>query len=243
MKYYLGAYYFIKLHKAKYGSIKDTRIYTCSTCINNSYFDSWSITWSAVNNSGNVKEAKEEFNLTNSQIIGIQTWADQKFEEKKIGWINTFSDYDVLSEYKNEFFSNVQDYLILSINFPETEKNDLLEEFKIKEKGTGAIGLWENVNRNIPEVTDESEVEVGFDLIGVELSGDFHTFHCHDLADELIQRFNIEINQYGLLAHENNWEQLVEYMNDEENGFEPVPWFFVKVKMIDEKNKPLHNKI
>jgi hypothetical protein len=242
MKYYLGAYYLIKLHKANYGSIMDTRIYTCSTCINDSYFDSWSITWSAVNNSDNVKEAKEEFNLTNSQITDIQTWADQKFEEKKIGWINTFSDYDVLSEYKNKFFSNVQDYLILSINFPETEKNDLLEEFSIKEKGIGAIGLWENLHRNIPEVTDESEVEIGFDLIGVELSGDFHTFHCHDLADELIQKFNIEINQYGLITSEDNWEQMVEYMNDEENGFEPVPWFFVKVKMIDEKKKPLHNK-
>jgi hypothetical protein len=237
MKYYLGAYYFIKLHKANYGSIKDSRIYTCSTCINDSYFDSWSITWSAVNNIDHVKEAKEEFNLTDPQISDIQTWADQKFEDKKIGWINTFSDYDVLSEYKNKFFSNVQDYLILSINFPETEKNDLLEEFSIKEKGVGAIGLWENLNRNIPEVTDESEVEIGFDLIGVELGGDFHTFHCHDLADELIQKFNIKINQYGLIASEDNWEQMVEYMNDEENGFEPVPWFFVKVKMIDEKKK------
>ncbi|PTX10522.1 hypothetical protein C8N40_11725 [Pontibacter mucosus] len=242
MKYYLGAYYFIKLHKANYGSIKDTRIYTCSTCINDSYFDSWSITWSAVNNSDNVKEVKKEFNLTDPQITDIQTWADQKFEEKKIGWINTFSDYDVLSEYKNKFFSNAQDYLILSINFPETEKNDLLEEFSIKEKGIGAIGLWENLNRNIPEVTDESEIVIGFDLIGVELSGDFHTFHCHDLANDLIQKFNIEINQYGLIANEDNWEQMVEFMNDEENGFEPVPWFFVKVKMVDEKKKHLHNK-
>lgn len=237
MKYYLGAYYFIKLHKANYGSIKDTKIYTCSTCINDSYFDSWSITWSANNNKGSIKEAKKEFNLTNTQVTDIQTWADQKFEEKKIGWINTFSDYAVVSEYKNRFFNNVQDYLILSINFPETEKNDLLEEFGIKEKGIGSIGLWENLNKNIAEVTNESETEIGFDLIGVEESGDFHTFHCHDLADELIQKLNIEINQYGLIANEKKWEQLVEYMNDEENGFEPVPWFFVKVKMIDEKKK------
>ncbi|SFF85281.1 hypothetical protein [Pontibacter chinhatensis] len=242
MKYYLGAYYFIKLYKADYGSLKDTSIYTCSTCINDFYFDSWSITWSVVNSSDSLKEAKKEFNLTDTQITDIQTWAERKFDEKKIGWLNTFSDYEVLREYKNKFFSNVQDYLVLSINFPETEKNDLLEEFKIEEKGIGAIGLWENLNRNAPEVTDESEVEIGYDLIGIELSGDFHTFYCHDLADELIQKFNIEINQYGLIASEDNWEQLVEYMNDEENGFEPVPWFFVKVKMIDERKKHMHNK-
>jgi hypothetical protein len=242
MTYYQGAFYFMKLHEANFGSIKNTRIYTCSTCINDSYFDSWSITWSALNNSDNIKEAKEDFNLTNIQITAIQTWADQKFEEKKIGWISTFSDYEVLSEYKNKFFNNIKDYLILSINFPESEKNDLLEEFSIKGKGIGAIGLWENLDRSNPEVTDESEVEIGFDLIGVELSGDFHTFHCHDLSDQLIQKFNIEINRYGLIASEDNWEQMVEYMNDEENGFEPVPWFFVKVKLIDEKKKHSHKK-
>ena len=236
MKYFLGAYYLIKLCNANYGSIKDTKICTCSTCINNSYFDGWSISWSSSGNSG-LKEAKKEFNLTNSQITEIQTWADQKFEEKKIGWVNTFSDYETLIEYKDKFFHNIQDYRIFSINFPESEKDDLLEEFLIKEKGLGAIGLWDNLNNQAPEVADESEIELGFDLIGVELSGDFHTFHCHDLAEELINKFNIHINQYGLIANENNWQQLVEHMNDEENGCESVPWFFVKVKLIDEKKK------
>jgi extradiol dioxygenase family protein len=241
MKYYLGAYYFIKLRNANYGSIKDTKICTCSTCINDSYFDAWSISWSSSGNSG-LKEAKEEFNLTNTQIKEIQTWADQKFEEKKIGWANTFSDYETLSEYKNKFFNNVQDYLIFSINFPETEKDALIEELVVKEKNIGAIGLWDNLNNQVLEVADESERQIGFDLIGVELSGDFHTFHCHDLSEELIKKFNIQINQYGLIDNDNNWEQLVEYMNEEENGFEPVPWFFVKVKLIDDMRKPMHNK-
>jgi len=240
MKYYLGAYYFLKLCNANYGSIKDTKICTCSTCINDSYFDNWSISWSSSGNRS-LKEAKEQFNLTNAEIKEIQEWADQKYEQKKIGWLNTFSDYETLSEYKNRFFNIAQDYLILSINFPETEKDALIEEFLIKEKDIGAIGLWDNLIKQIPEVTNESEKDIGFDLIGVELGGDFHTFHCHDLADELIQKFNIQINQYGLIESENSWEQLVEYMNDEENGFEPVPWFFVKVKMVNEKNKPAYN--
>ncbi|WP_210485893.1 hypothetical protein [Rufibacter aurantiacus] len=238
MKYYLGAYYFLKVRLADFGSRKGSKVCTCSTCINDSYFDAWSISWSSSGNSG-LKEAREEFNLTTSQIKEIQTWADQKFEEKKIGWVNTFSDFDTLHEYKERFFATAQDYQIFSVNFPETEKDALIAEFVVEGKDIGAIGLWDNVNRQIPEVADESEKVIGYDLIGIEASGDFHTFHCHDIADDLVDKFGVQINQYGLIANDNNWEKLVEYMNAEENGFEPVLWFFVKVKLVDEKKKPV----
>ncbi|PIQ22698.1 MAG: hypothetical protein COW65_01670 [Cytophagales bacterium CG18_big_fil_WC_8_21_14_2_50_42_9] len=239
MKYYLGAYYFIKLCNANYGSIEGTKIFTCSTCINDSYLDDWSISWSS--SSYNKKKAKEVFNLDKSQIKEIQTWSDQKFEEKNIGWINTFSDYATLIEYKKKFFNNISDYHILNVNFPESEKEELIKAFENREKDIGSIGLWDNLKKGILEVADQSETVIGFDLIGIEDGGDFHTFHCHDLANELINKFRVQINQYGLIDNENNWEQLVEYMNNEENGFEPVPWFFVKVKMVDENKKPLHN--
>lgn len=226
----------MKLRSANFGSRKGTNVYTCSTCLNDSYFDTWSISWSSNGNSG-LKEAKEEFNLTSSQIKEIQSWADHKFEDKKIGWICTFSNFETLSEYKSKFFNTSEDYQIFSINFPETEKDELIEVFLIKEKKIGAIGLCDNLQRQIPELTDGSEKVIGYDLIGIEQSGDFHSFHCHDLSSSLVEKFNVQINQYGLIDNDHNWESLVEYMNDEENGFEPVPWFFVKVKMVEEKKK------
>lgn len=241
MNYYIGAYYLLKLRKVDYGSIKDTKVSTCSTCINDSYFDAWSISWTTLGKTG-LQEVKKKFNLTFAQIEEIQKWADQKFDEKKIGWINTFADFETLSEYKVKFFNDIKDYQILSINFPELEKEDLLREFKIEEKDIGAIGLWDNLSKSILEVNDGSEKEIGFDLIGIESGGDFHSFHCHDLANDLINKFDIKINKYGLIDNPSNWEQLVKYMNEEENGFEPVPWFFVKVKMIEEKKKPVHNQ-
>jgi hypothetical protein len=231
MNYYLGAYYLIKLREAKYGSIKNAKICTCSTCINDTYFDDWCLSWTT-NGINNLKQVEKDFQLSLKEIEEIQKWADQKFEEKKIGWVNTFSDLETLMEYKNKFFKNIEDYQILSINFPESEKDSLIREFEVKEKNIGSIGLWDNLNKSYPEITDGSEIEIGFDLIGVESGGDFHTFYCHDLANDLINKFKIKINSYGLIEDDKNWEKLVEYMNDEENGFEPVPWFFVKVKMI-----------
>ena len=143
MKYYIGAYYLIKLRKLDYGKIKGSEIYTCSTCINDSYLDSWGISW-AKNDEKSMSEVKSNFNLTESQIHKIQNWSDQKFHSKKIGWINTFSDLETLLEYRDTFFQNNLDCQILSINFPEEERKEFLEVFK-KESDSGEIGLSINL--------------------------------------------------------------------------------------------------
>lgn len=67
-------------------------------------------------------------------------------------------------------------------------------------------------------------------MIGVESGGNFHTFHCHNLANELGKKFGIELNEYGLIKEITNQKEIIDYMNDAENGFEPVPWYLVKVK-------------
>jgi hypothetical protein len=229
MKYYLGAYYLVKLSNIDFGSIKDTKIHTCSACINDFYFDSWSLSWT-VEGKGNLDLQKKIFGLTDPLIADIQAWADAKFNEKKIGWINTFADYDTLMEYKNRFFPKDQDCLIMSINFPETEGKKLLEEFEPEDKIYGSIGLWDNLTKRQPE--KDHGATLGYDLIGLESGGDFHTFHCHDLADELISTFNVEINNCGLINSTKKWKELTEYMNDIDNMFEPVPWYFVKVKLV-----------
>jgi ssRNA-specific RNase YbeY (16S rRNA maturation enzyme) len=239
MKFYIGAYYLIKLNKVEFGEMKHSEIHTCSTCINHSFFDAWSIPWTEDGKNIN-EEIKRDFNLNEPLIKKIQTWSNQKFEDKKIGWICTFSDLDTLVEYKDKFFSNEKEYQILSINFPKPEREVLLKVFNPDKTSLGEIGLSQNLNNQISE--NENEETLGYDLIGIEQGGDFHTFHCHDLASELIEKFGVEINEFGLLKENSNWRELVEYMNNEENGCEPTPWFYVKVKRTNE-NSQMHNKV
>jgi len=235
LEYFIGAYYLIKLRSIDSGKIKGSKVFTCSNCINDSYLDSWSISW-ANSNDESLEQTKSNFNLTANEIVEIQNWSDKKFNDKRIGWSNTFSDLETLLEYKNQFFPDEIDFQILSINFPENEKTEFLKVFD-KESDYAEIGLSINLEKSILE--NETEVFLGFDLIGVEISGDFHSFHCHDLAKDLIQKFNVKINEFGLIESHNNWDDIILYMNDESNGFEATPWFLVKVKRV---NKPAHNR-
>lgn len=222
----MGAYYLMKLRKSNFGTFEGAKLYTCSTCINDSFIDAWSLSWTESGKKVN-DETKSSFNINEMQIINIQKWADQKFEEEKIGWISTFTDLKTLIEYKNLFFPK-DCAEILSINFPETETEELLSFFNSEESSFQEIGLSNNLNNRILE--NENDITIGYDLIGIEESGDFHSFHCHNLATELSEKFEIEINEFGLIKENNQWQEMVTFMNDENNGFASAPWFYVKVK-------------
>ena len=216
----------MKLRKSNFGTLEGVKLYTCSTCINDSFMDSWSLSWTECGKKVN-DETKSSLNINEMQIFDIQKWADQKFEEEKIGWISTFTDLKTLIEYKNLFFPKDRAE-ILSINFPETETEELLSLFNSEESSFQEIGLSNNLKNQILE--NENDITIGYDLIGIEVSGDFHSFHCHNLAAELIEKFGIEINEFGLIKENNQWQQMLIFMNDENNGLASAPWFYVKVK-------------
>lgn len=229
MKFYFGGYYLIKLRKANFGSIKNQEIMTCSSCINDTLFDSWSMSWTTpIENQ--IKDIREELKISEEKQIKIQKWSDKKFEEKKIGWQQVFSDYETIKEYSDKFFTHIKEKEILKILFPENERRDFLTEFAPEKKEYGTLGIYDNLIEGIIDEETENEEFIGFDLIGVELGGDFHTFHCHDLANDLKNKFELEINRFGLIEEIKNPQKVINYMNNEGNGFEPVPWYVVKIK-------------
>jgi hypothetical protein len=231
MAYSLGGYYLIYPTPIAFGSQVSKIVCTCSTCINESLLDSWSYSWTTSNDE-NIEQIKTAFALTQDNIISIRNWVDDAENEKRIGWPNVFKDMDTLREYRQKFFSNLPDIRIISMYFEETEADDLLREFKPREKHFGEIGLYENLLKKIPEIQEPTESHLGFDIIGIEGGGDFHTFHCHDLGADLVQRFNLEVNEHGLFTAIDDSKAIGQFMNDQENGFEPVPWFVCKTKLV-----------
>ena len=230
MKYYLGAYHLLKLKPLDFGKHKGQKVLTGSRCLNESYFDAWSLSWTE-DGMKNLSEPKKEFNINESQIKAIQEWSDPKFNDKHLGWINTFNDIETLREYKIRFFDNVTDFEIIGIYFPEDSIKDFKDEFEPQTDKTGAIGILDCLEQKIPERLDDEEF-VGYDLIGMEFSGDYHSFHCYDNADDIINKFGLTLNEKGLINEFDNKRNLLKYANNPDNGLPFVPWYIVKVKKI-----------
>lgn len=229
-KYYLGGYYLTKLRPRYNGNEKESFIYTCSECVNDNLVDAWSYFWTNDSES-QAQEAKENFQLSDAQIDSIRTWIDIKHNENKLGWVNVFTDLETALEYKNSFFAHLNDVKILALYFDEAERTVILEEFKPQAENMGEIGLRLTLLKAIEEA--EKETLLGFDYIGIESGGNFHTFHCHSLGQELSDKFKITLNNIGLFADDNHSEQVLGYLNDDNNGCEPVPWFIAKTKLVD----------
>jgi hypothetical protein len=231
MIYYLGGYYLMKFNPLDFGLSNGKVISTCSTCLNDSLLNSWSYSWAQENNKDQLTKVKHDYSINDTGITEIHNWVEDKLKEKEIGWSDVFLNLNTLKEYKAKFFSEVSNLKVMSIYFDENEKESLLQEFK-PFKDNGSIGLYDGLLNNVLETEIYNEKLVGFDLIGIELSGDFHSFHCHDISKELTDKFGIKINSLGLIEPLDNWEPIIKYMNLEENGFEPVAWFVVKVKEV-----------
>jgi len=232
IQYYLGGYYQLVLRDIDFGRQNGKVSYTCSTCINESLFGDWSFSW-ATRSYKTERKIKKEFNITDQAIESIRNWIDDKLDKKKIGWSSVFADVDTAKAYRQQFFAHLPAVELMAIYFDDRQHKKFSTNCatEVKYGNLSLTGLADILSRKIPEPCNEQELAVGFDLIGVEISGDFHSFQCQDWTD-IANSFNLQLNEYGLLNDCEDWQPVLDYLNDDQNGFEPVPWFVVKVKRV-----------
>lgn len=238
MTYYLGGYFLIKIRPISFGSLENRSVFTCSSCINDTLLDDWSYSWTTDNNKG-ISAIKKDFELSIDAIKSIREWTDVKYDnEKSIGWGDVFFDANTAKDYYTTYFSHLDDIKLFALYFDEKEAQEIINEFNPTDSSQGLIGLVDSLKRKISENDRAGETTIGYDLIGIELGGNFHSFHCHDLSSELATKFKLSFNANGLFNNTVNWDAVVEFMNDEDNGFEPVPWFLAKVKLVHSFETP-----
>jgi hypothetical protein len=234
-RYYNAGYYLIKARLLDFGEYKGKAVSTCSRCINISVFDHWCF----IGTSDKLDEKEKiELDLTDEKINKIQQWTDNKFENST----NVFPELKIANEFKDLFFRNRKDIEIFSLYFSETETQLLIEEFG-KGKNTnefnyndGNFELRHNLIKRTEEKDDENEEFLGYDFIGVECDGSFHSFYCNDITNSLIEKFSLRLNKFGLFEELYERNNIKEYLNNQETRLEPVPWYLVKVKRIKHTN-------
>lgn len=230
MENFLGGYYLIKLRPLEFGPHLGEFVYTASDCINDSLLGDWAYSWAARRKPS--KQAKESLRLSDEHLLEIRKWVESNHQKNLVGWVNLFSTRDSVLEFKHKFFSHLDNLQAISLYFDSGEADEIIEEFKPRSEVEGEIGLYHNLSKHIPEEAQPDEILIGYDLIGIEAGGSFHSFHCHGIGQELEQRFGLVLNKYGLFDVHNDWKTVLDFLNDEENGCEPVPWFVAKTKLV-----------
>ncbi len=100
----------------------------------------------------------------------------------------------------------------------------MLEEFaegkntKEFNYNNGDFGLRNNLSRKTVEIDNINEEFLGYDFIGVECDGSFHSFYCHDITQALIEKFTLTLNANGLFDKPERPNEIREYLNNPNTG-------------------------
>lgn len=227
-RYYLGGYYLIKLKSIVYfGETKPRVLYTCSHCFNKYLFDYW-----CLSNYEPDETDKFELGLTDEKIQAIKEWSGDKYDLGLIKWGNTFSDLETAETFKNLFFSDLPDTYIYSIYLSETDTDSFLTDFYDNGFDKGNFALYYNLTEKIAEEINPNEELIGYDFIGVDIGGSFHSFYCHGIGNELAEKFSLQFNQFGLFDEVKQPELVRDYLNAPGAPVEPVPWYIAKTKRM-----------
>jgi hypothetical protein len=65
----------------------------------------------------------------------------------------------------------------------------------------------------------------GYEILGAEVGGSFHSFLCNYLEVPYQQQLQVRFNDYGLIADYADAVRAAEFTNLPTTGAEPVPWY------------------
>lgn len=228
--YYLGGYHLVKPKSLWLEYNGGKMVHTTSNCMNQSLIGSWAYSWGSFRTE-ELDKTKEDFELNDKDIKRIQAWADENFQSNRLYWTGDFADLETAIEYKQTFFSHLDDVYLYSISLSASDTDRLISQFENEQHNHGPFRLQKTLANKIKEQEDPKEVLVGYDLIGVEFDS-HHTFYCHYATQKLIDKVGLTLNESGLFDETSDWQPVRDYISHEGNGFEPVPWYVAKTKMV-----------
>lgn len=239
MDYYLGGY--LLLHCLPVADLSNSLngkpLLTCSTCINESLLDAWSYDWGFVDEdtfydaSTTLYEHLESaFGIDNHAREGIQTWVDKNADN--IGWCGVFMHAQTAIDYKQTFFKNVQNCYLLALYFSDSDAKKFIKRWQPQRPLDGLLGILQKLMLRQPEDANPREQLLGYDIVGLDIGGEFHSSYCHSLEETLREKFALNLNHHGLYDAIPDWQPVIDYMNDDTTACEPVPWGIAKIKQV-----------
>ena len=147
-------------------------------------------------------------------------------DDGHFGWPNEFFSLRAAREFGIRFLGAAQRSRIVGMSLAMDVAAAFLREEAPQERHDGS-GVWTVLKRGVPLAQGGSLL--GFDVLGAEYGGWFHTFCCNGLEQEFNEKLGITFNEYGLIDDYSRAVTACEYTNRDDVGAEPVAWYPFRV--------------
>lgn len=197
------------------------RIVTVSTCLVRTYPDSWALPW-VKSDPDTLQGLQRSMELDNAQFAEMRSWVDRAMNGGDFGWPNVFISREAAEEFRGRFLHAIAGLRLVGLSLTRNVGTDFVRQEE-PEKGAGAGGVWTKVSRWVP--LGSSGILLGFDVLGAEVGGSFHTFSCNGLERDFTEVLRVSFNQHGLIDDYPKCVEAAQYVNREDVGAEPVNWY------------------
>lgn len=193
---------------------------TLSSCLTEFLPDTWALQWSSSSQAERV-EAIEKLGVDSDSLDALVSFATEAFNRGELGWPCVWQSLAAARAVKANFAETNSTLVILELGVPRDYAEKLLVELAPK-LGEGTSGLCLRLESR--SRLADSGVPIGWEPLGVERGGSYHSWLCNGLQDHGLAQLGIAPGAFGLLPTERDARALVALI---ENGLgaEPVPWF------------------
>jgi hypothetical protein len=212
--YYNAGYILIKLcDRASYinsNIIPNEKILSASDCVCKSYPN-----FILTKPKKDQKSYKKELDLDDEKFQYMIKWLTEKSKSGMVTYDGIFSNIDDAKMFKDLFLSQVTDIQLIGLNLPKKSFGIFIESIHFE------AGVIDQLKHKNP--VDPNGLILGHEILGSEGGSNFHSYLCNSLEEDYAEKFNFQVNQYGLITSLEESDTFAKYSNDNQLG-EPVIW-------------------
>jgi hypothetical protein len=178
----------------------------------------WALPW--VDQSEAHRRERAAFGIDEVSLPEVFTWMEEKRNAGEWGWPRIFTGLPPAREFLARFHPTAGPTIIglgLALEFLDP----LLDEHP-DEPGMAVYGYVQTLRRGQPLAA--GGVELGYEILGEDLGGDFHSWHVNYLEPLVHQELGFEVNRYGLIDDLQAARSAAEFIGRPDVPSEPVSW-------------------
>jgi hypothetical protein len=178
----------------------------------------WALSWVHHREDDRLEQAA--FGIDEALLLEVSAWVEQKMEAGEWGWPRVFTNLRPAREFLGRFRPTGVPHTI-GLGIAPEFLDEVLEAHP-DIPGQGQYGYITTLRRRQPLAA--GGVELGYEILGEEIGGDFHSWHCNYLEPLVHEQLGIEVNRHWLINGLEAARNAADFINRPDVPAEPVPW-------------------
>ncbi|MBA3533295.1 MAG: hypothetical protein H0T73_15350 [Ardenticatenales bacterium] len=219
-EYRVGGYFLVRVadrEECMASELLPESFITVSPCLTDIFPESWTIS------EGLSMEEANGFDLPRHSLSNVKHEIASHFQNRYLGWPNVCYSTTIARQLVERFLKHMgqQEMALIGVALHQAYLPEFLH-VEAPGEGDSPQGVYDAIAYGMQ--MEAGGTVLGYDVLGLDDNGSFHSWLCNGLEDEIHEQFGIRPNGNGLLNSIEEAMQCALYASSDDVDAEPVLW-------------------